>query len=294
MRQADNRFPFCTRCGAAARASSRSVRRRRSVPPAAVGAVALAVVLVLAAAVHMSGSARAATLGGAYGRMLAAATDLGPARDDRVRVTAALRGAGRPVRLDAWVSGIITSRCTGARATRGQIEGGATEVAKAFRIAVHNYGPHRTGTRTVVLCLSPAAGNPGGVRGRCRHWAGFSAICRTGRPGRPARLKDVPQRRLLPEELLRAYKHHTAEERRVQRRITVVVVRLRRFLINAIWTALPIGSTSSVHARGGGRYAWGQRSGEATMDLLRSSTHIAPTPNWFWPTHAQRRGRRRV
>ncbi len=261
-------FPFCIQCGAAARASSRSVRRRRPVPPAAVGAVALAVVLVLAAAVHMSGSARAATLGGAYGRMLGAATDLGPARDDRVRVTAALRGAGRPVRLDAWARAHDLTVHWREGDTWAQIEGGATEVATAFRIAVHNYRT-RTGPEPGRLFYASRQqpGIPAAVRGEV---AGLGRVLgylpyRETRPPSPP--KDVPNGGLLPEELLRAYNITPLRNAGFNGKgITVVVFAFDGFDQRdmdsfADWFNLPPFTPEVV----GGMP--GQRSGEATMDL---------------------------
>ena len=80
-------------------------------------------------------------IGGPYGRLLAEAVDLGPARVDRVQLTAALGRAARPVELTDWAA----ARGLSVRWRDGDawaiIEGPPGAVAGSFTVAVHDYRP---------------------------------------------------------------------------------------------------------------------------------------------------------
>ncbi len=261
-------MPFCSECGAAARTSSRSVRGERHKPLASFGAVALAAVLTLTAADYPALVFGGRAVGGAYARMLAASTDLGPAHGDQVRITASLKESARPQHLDAWAR----SRNLSVRWRDGDewavIEGAATAFAKAFGVAVRNYRTSQGPEPGRVFYASPQQpAIPDGARGEV---AGLGRILgylpyRESRPPTPP--EDVPDGGLLPNQLVRAYNAtsltaagHTGKG------ITVVVFAFDGFDQQdmdsfAQWFDLPPFTPEVV----GGMPA--QRSGEATMDL---------------------------
>lgn len=259
---------FCPECGAAARASTRSVRRERRSPSTAVVAAALAVALLIAAGVHVTGPGGGRAIGGAYGRMLSSSDDLGAAREGQVRVIAGLRGAERPVGLNAWAR----ARNLTVRWRDGDpwavIEGGATEVAKAFGVAVRNYrtrGGPEPGRIFYASPQQPAI--PAGARGEV---TGMGRILgylpyRESRPPNPPR--DVPNGGLLPDQLVRAYNATPLRNAGYSGKgVTVAVFAFDGFDQRdmdsfAEWFGVPPFTPEVV----GGMPV--QRNGEATMDL---------------------------
>lgn len=261
-------MPFCSQCGAAARASSRSSRRQRHTPLASFGAAVLAAVLALTAADHPELALPGRAIGGAYARMLAAASDLGPAHDDRVRITAALHDPSRPLRLDAWAH----ARDLSVRWRDGDawavIEGAATAVATAFGIPVRNYRTRQGPEPGRVFYASPE--QPAIPGGMSTEVSGLGRILgylpyRESRPPTPP--QDVPDGGLLPSQVARAYNATPLTEAgHTGKGITVVVFAFDGFDQQdmdsyAEWFGLPAFTPEVV----GGMPI--QRSGEATMDL---------------------------
>lgn len=259
---------FCTECGAAARASSRALQRRRAPSATSLGALGVTVVLVAAGAAYATAPAGGRIVGGAYGRMLAETADLGPARDERVRLTAALHGPAQPARLDAWAR----ARNLSVRWRDGDdwavIEGAATAVARAFGVAVHNYRTLRGPEPGRIFYASPQ--QPAIPRGVAGEVSGLGRVLgylpyREKRPPNPP--LDVPDGGLLPDQLVRAYNAMPLRDAGYNGQgVTVVVFAfdgfeqpdMDRF---AEWFGLPPFTPEVV----GGMAE--QRSGEATMDL---------------------------
>ena len=261
-------MPFCPECGAAARTSSRSVRGERHRPLASFGATALAVVLTLTAADPPALPFGGRAIGGAYARMLAASTDLGPAHGDQVHITVSLKEPFRPLRLDAWAR----SRNLSVRWRTGDgwavIEGAAEAVANAFGVAVRTYRTRQGPEPGRVFYASPQQPPiPGGARtevadlGRILDYLPY----RENRP--PAPPMDVPDGGLLPNQLLHAYNATPLTDAGYTGKgVTVVVFAFDGFDQTdmdsyAEWFDLPPFAPQVV----GGMAT--QRSGEATMDL---------------------------
>ncbi|MEI6251184.1 MAG: S53 family peptidase [Mycobacteriaceae bacterium] len=261
-------MPFCPECGAAARASSRSVRRKRRTPLASFGAAALAAVLMLTAADYPALAFSGRAIGGAYARVLAAASDLGPAHDDRVRITAALHSSSRPLQLEAWAR----ARNLSVRWRDGDawavVEGAATAVATAFGVPIRTYRTRQGPEPGRVFYASER--QPAIPRDARTEVAGLGRILgylpyRESRPPTPP--KDVPDGGLLPNQLVRAYNATPLSEAgHTGKGITVVVFAFDGFDQRdmdsyAEWFGLPAFTPQVVGAMPV------QRSGEATMDL---------------------------
>ena len=261
-------MPFCSACGAAARTSSRSVRRERHTQLTTLGALALAAVLTLIAADHPDLAARGRAVGGAYARMLASSTDLGPAHGDRVRITASLKESARPQHLDAWAR----SRNLSVRWRHGDewavIEGAATAVARAFGVPVRHYRARQGPEPGRVFYASPSQpAIPDSARSEV---AGLGRILgylpyRESRPPTPP--MDVPDGGLLPNQLVRAYNAAPLRQAgHTGKGITVIVFAFDGFDQQdmdsfAEWFDMPPFAPQVL----GGMPT--RRSGEATMDL---------------------------
>ncbi len=261
-------MPFCSECGAAARTSSRSVRGARHKQVMTFGAVALAAVLTLIVADHPELALRGRAVGGAYARMLASSTDLGPADGSRVRITASLTAAARPLHLDAWAR----ARNLSVRWRDGDewavIEGTTTAVATAFGVAVRNYRTRQGPEPGRIYYASPQQpAIPDSARGEVSSLGRILGYLpyRESRPPTPPR--DVPDGGLLPNQLVRAYNATSLTKAgHTGKGITVVVFAFDGFDQQdmdsfAEWFDVPPFAPQVV----GGMPA--QRSGEATMDL---------------------------
>ena len=239
------------------------MRQRRSVSVAVTAAL-----LALFAADRPQVLGRPADILGPFSRLLSAATDLGPAGDDSVQLTAQLRDASAPVRLDAWAR----SRGLAVRWRDGEgwaiIEGPPASVARAFDVAVHDYRMRGGPDAGRVFYASPQQPHvPSTARAEV---AGLGRILsylpyREARP--PVLPRDVPDGGLLPKQLLKAYNAAAlADAGYTGKNGTVVVFAfdgvdqqdLDRF---ADWFDLPAFTPEVV----GGMPQ--QRSGEAAMDL---------------------------
>ncbi len=234
-----------------------------------VAAAGLLIVLTLSLGLLASDRTHAPTglIGGPYGRLLAEAVDLGPARVDRVQLTAALGRATRPVELTDWAA----ARGLAVRWRDGDawaiIEGPPGAVAGSFNVAVHDYRPRSGPGGGDVFYASPQQPEiPDATRaevvglGRILGYTPF----REGRPPTPP--LDVPDAGLLPNQLLKAYNIAPLAADYTGAGQTVVVFSFDGFDQEdmdsfADWFDLPQFAPEVV----GGMPR--QRSGESTMDL---------------------------
>lgn len=201
---------------------------------------------------------------GPYGRLLSESADLGPARADRIQLTASLHTGERPVRLSEWAGQHGLSVRWRDGDTWAVLEGAPKSVSDAFGITVHDY---RT-PRGEVFYASPqqpqipaAAYTEVDGLGRILSYTPHTQ----GLPPTPP--LDVPDGGLLPTELLTAYNATPVVRRgNTGKGQTVVVFSFDGFEQQdmdsfAEWFNLPA-FTPEVF---GGMPA--QRTGEATMDL---------------------------
>ena len=139
---------------------------------------------------------------GPYARLLAGATDLGPAQPRPVALTAELHRPAVPTRLIEWAR----ARGLSVRWREGDpwaiVEGHTQEVAQAFGVTVHDYRRH-TGETFYAATQQPEI--PDVARPEV---AGLGRILsftpyREGLPPTPPR--DVPDGGLLPNQLWNAY-----------------------------------------------------------------------------------------
>ena len=139
-------------------------------------------------------------IGGPYARMLAESTDLGPARFDRVQMTAALRSAAQPVRLASWAR----SHGLSVRWRDGDdwavIEGPPAAVTAAFGVPVRDYR-----IKDRVFYASPQQpGVPPSARAEVSgvgRILGYVPV----REALPSLPRDVPGGGLVPSQLHNAY-----------------------------------------------------------------------------------------
>lgn len=149
---------------------------------------------------------RPAEIAGPFSRLLSAATDLGPARSEKVQLTAELREGSSPVRLDEWAQ----SHGLSVRWREGDgwavIEGPPTSVARAFDVSVHDYRTRSGPEPGRVFYASPQQPRiPAAARSEV---SGLGRVLgylpyREARP--PMIPRDVPDGGLLPKQLLKAY-----------------------------------------------------------------------------------------
>ena len=165
-------------------------RRRWGLPAGGLlGAVILGLGLFVADGPDSSPPAN--LISGPYARLIAESVDLGPARSDRVQLTAALNRPARPVELTDWARDHGLS----VRWRDGEpwaiVEGAPDAVADAFGVAIHNYRARRGDTfyaSPQQPVVPPATrGEVAGV-GRILSYTPF----REGLPPTPPR--DVPAR----------------------------------------------------------------------------------------------------
>jgi kumamolisin len=161
--------------------------------------------LALFGADHRAAPMRGQVVEGPYARLLSESTDLGPARADRVTITAALERPVEPVRLRGW------ARANGltARWRDGDdwavIEGTPAAVATAFGVAVRDYRTRLGPEPGRVFSASPqqpgippAAGSEVSGLGRILSYVPYSESL-------PSPPREVPGGGLTPDQLLNAY-----------------------------------------------------------------------------------------
>jgi len=171
------------------------------------GASALMMVAMLAlfAADRADAPMRADVIDGPYARLLAASADLGPARENRIGVTAALHRRAEPVRLRSWArANGLTARWR-AGDDWASVEGTPAAFAAAFGLAIHDYrtriGPE---PGRVFYASRQQPGVPPDVRaevsgvGRILSYVPY-------RQSLPSLPREVPGGGLGPNQLLNAY-----------------------------------------------------------------------------------------
>lgn len=176
------------------------VKRPRAVLAAPMAVVAVVAALISADRPWEADPAR--RIDGPYARLLTEATDLGPARESRVQLTAALREVGEPVRLSKWAQAHGLSVRWRAGDDWAILEGSPAAISDALGVAVHDYRDRQG----VVFYASPQ--QPPVPSVAHSEVAGFGRILshtpyREGLPPTPPR--EVPDGGLLPTELAKAY-----------------------------------------------------------------------------------------
>jgi kumamolisin len=165
--------------------------------------VILVVVLALASDLRITpGAGYPAAIDGPFASLLAASTDLGPARGDHVQLTAMLTQRHRPDALIGWAGQHDLSVRWRTSDGWAVVEGTPEEVADAFGVEVHDY----RGQRGQEFYASPQQPQvPEQLRGE---------VAQLGRilsytphyESRPDILPlDVPNRGLTPDALLNTY-----------------------------------------------------------------------------------------
>ncbi|TPG34432.1 S53 family peptidase [Mycolicibacterium hodleri] len=142
------------------------------------------------------------TIDGPFASLLAASTDLGPARGDHVQLTAMLNDHRRPSALIGWASQHGLSVQWRASDGWAVVEGTPTHVADAFRVEVHDY----RGQRGQEFYASPQQPEvPSALRDEVDQMGRILSYT-PHHTSRPDILPlDVPDRGLTPTALLNTY-----------------------------------------------------------------------------------------
>jgi kumamolisin len=170
-------------------------------PLTAVTLAAVSVSAAIFAAGCRSAPVSDAQIDGPYGDLLASSTDLGPARDEHVQLTAALHEPSRPDRLFAWSGDHGLSVRWRDGDTWAVVEGPAAAVSAAFGIEVHDY----RGQRGQVFYAAPQQpAVPDAVQTEVAELGRVLSYTphRESRPPIPA---EVPEQGLSPDAVLRTY-----------------------------------------------------------------------------------------
>lgn len=248
-------------------------------PPGNWRALTAVVITAVSFAVLSSGGARdhadpprTERIGGPFAALLNSSTDLGPAGDERVQLTAALHGPRRPDRLIAWseTNGLSVQWRPGD--PWAVLEGSADTVSEAFGVEVHDY----RGRRGQVFYAAPQ--QPEVPDSVVAEVAGLGRILsytphRESRPWpMPA---EVPDQGLTPSALLRTYNVQQLRDEGYTGKGTTVVV----FAFDGFDQAdLDLFATTFNLPRFTPDVVGGQppvRRGEATMDL-QAAHAVAP------------------
>lgn len=166
-------------------------------------AAALAAVSVAAGILAVGcESAPASEIGGPYRDLLASSTDLGPARDEAVQLTAALHQPQRPEGLITWAAEHGLSVRWRDGDAWAIVEGPAASVSAAFDIDVHDY----RGQRGQLFYAAPQQPMvPDAVREEVAEFGRVLSYTphRESRP--PVLPAEVPEQGLSPSAVLRTY-----------------------------------------------------------------------------------------
>ena len=168
----------------------------------AAALTAATVIAALITADRPSVQQSARDIDGPYARLLSDSTDLGPARDDRIQLTAALRDDDEPVALSNWAQ----SHGLSVRWRSGDdwaiVEGPPTAISDALGVTVHDYRD-RKGTVFYASPQQPAI--PSAAHAEVAEFGRILSHTpyREGLPPTPPR--DVPDGGLLPNQLWKAY-----------------------------------------------------------------------------------------
>ncbi len=178
-------------------------------PLTAVTLTAVSVAAALFAAGCRSAPAADAHIDGPYGDLLASSTDLGPARDEHVQLTAALHESRRPERLFAWSDDHGLSVRWRDGDAWAVVEGPAAAVSAAFDIEVHDY----RGQRGQVFYAAPEQpAVPDAVQTEVAELGRVLSYTphRESRP--PFFPAEVPEQGLSPDAVLRTYNIQTLRD----------------------------------------------------------------------------------
>ncbi|KDE99739.1 peptidase S53 [Mycolicibacterium aromaticivorans JS19b1 = JCM 16368] len=162
----------------------------------------LAVVMVVFAGDRPTPSLPYNLIGGPFARLLAQAADLGPARTQRVQLTAELREAARPTALTAWAAthGLSVGWRDGD--AWAVVEGTPRAIAGALEVAVHDYRR----TNGVVFYASPQQPIvPQQLSSEVTELGRILGYTPSHEGVPPTPPLDVPNAGLAPTELLTAY-----------------------------------------------------------------------------------------
>ena len=187
------------------RARGRAGRARRGLPTAAVVVLMVFAALTPVSDLHVSPDSRQHTVTGPMQLLLAASTDLGPARADQIQLTASLHGPHPPVALRTWAR----ERDLSVRWRPGDdwaiLEGAPSAVSRALDLEVHDY----RGRRGQQFYASPQQPQiPKALRHEVRGLGRILSYTphHTSVPGSPGIIpRDVPDRALTPAAVLTAY-----------------------------------------------------------------------------------------
>ena len=179
-------------------------RKRRLVPP--LFALMVTGLLILALGLRSAASTRSSDeqplITGPVAWLLAASTDLGPARSTQISVAVALHRSDRPQALIDWATQRHLTVHWELGADWAYIEGAPADVAGALKVAVHDYRS-RSGQVFYASAREPSV--PASVRGEVSDLGrilGYQLMHRAKPPNIPL---DVPKGGLTPPELLRTY-----------------------------------------------------------------------------------------
>lgn len=154
---------------------------------------------------HQSWPLAGDVIGGPYARLLAQSVDVGPARSERVQLTADLYHRAEPVALTTWARGHGLSVRWRAGDDWAFIEGTPAAVGDAFGLAIRSYRTRGGPEPESVFYASPH--QPGIPEAARSEVAGLGRILShtPTREARPVPPRDVPDGGLGPSQLLNAY-----------------------------------------------------------------------------------------
>jgi kumamolisin len=141
-------------------------------------------------------------IGGPLGNLLAASTDLGPARDDRVELTVALHDSRRPQNLIVWAKSRRLSVHWRSGDDFAYLAGTPRDVADAFGVAVHDY---RSRDGQVFYAAGQQPEVPAAVRGDVSQLGRILSYDFAHLIKPPVFPLDVPHNGLAPTELRTTY-----------------------------------------------------------------------------------------
>ena len=180
----------------------RAQRRWARRPAPLTMMIAVALLLVFVGADRPGTPVLKNVIGGPYARLLAESVDLGPARVDRVQLTAALNDAAAPVRLTEWADRHGLSVRWRAGDPWAVVEGAPDTVADALDVAVHDY----RGKHGQVFYASPQQPViPAQIRGEVGELGRILGYTPYHMGVPPLMPRDVPDGGMLPTELVTAY-----------------------------------------------------------------------------------------
>jgi kumamolisin len=141
-------------------------------------------------------------IAGPFARLLAQAVDLGPARAERVQLTAELQAPAEPVALSKWASshGLVVRWRDGD--PWAIVEGAPRAMARALDVAVHDY---RRASGRVFYASPEQPAVPQQLSGEVAEMGRILGYTPSHEGTPPSLPLDVPDGGLAPTELLTAY-----------------------------------------------------------------------------------------